>query len=77
MNTAQRELISIVVPAYNEETVLPQFHHAVAGVLSDQPYDFEIVYINDGSSDNTLTIIKQLAESDDRVTLIDLSRNFG
>ena len=77
MNTAQRELISIVVPAYNEETVLPQFHPAVASVLSGQPYDFEIVYINDGSSDKTLTIIKQLAESDNRVTLIDLSRNFG
>ncbi len=57
--------------------MLPRFHPALAGVLSDQPYDFEIVYINDGSSDNTLTIIKQLAESDNRITLIDLSRNFG
>lgn len=57
--------------------MLPQFHPAVASVLSGQPYDFEIVYINDGSSDKTLTIIKQLAESDNRVTLIDLSRNFG
>ena len=38
--------------------MLPQFHPAVAGVLSDQPYDFEIVYVNDGSADSTLTIIK-------------------
>ena len=77
MNTDHRQLISIVVPAFNEEAVLPQFHQTITHVLSEQPFDFEIVYINDGSSDNTLSIIKQLRESDKQVTLIDLSRNFG
>jgi len=77
LNTDQRQLISIVVPAFNEEAVLPQFHQTISPVLSEQPFDFEIVYINDGSSDNTLSIIKQLRESDKQVTLIDLSRNFG
>ena len=56
---------------------MPQFHETVAGVLSGLPYNFEIVYINDGSTDNTLDTIKQLRQSDERVSLIDLSRNFG
>ena len=60
LNTDQRQLISIVVPAYNEEAVLPQFHQTLNQVLSEVPFDFELVYINDGSTDNTLGIIKQL-----------------
>lgn len=77
MNTDQRQLISIVVPAFNEEAVLPDFHQAITRVLSEQPFDFEIVYVNDGSSDNTLSIIKELRQSNKQVTLINLSRNFG
>ena len=77
MNTDHRQLISIVVPAFNEESVLPRFHQTITRVLSGQPFDFEILYVNDGSSDNTLDIIKQIHESDNQVTLIDLSRNFG
>ncbi len=57
--------------------MLPRFHETLAAVLAAQPHKFEIVYINDGSSDKTLDIIKQLRESDKQVTLIDLSRNFG
>ena len=77
MNTNSRQLVSIVVPAFNEEAVLPQFHQTITGVLADQPYDFEIAYINDGSTDGTLDVIRQLRDSDEKVTLIDLSRNFG
>lgn len=77
MNTDQRQLISIVAPVFNEEIVLPEFHQAVSEVLSGLPFDFEIAYVNDGSSDNTLRIIKELGQSDNRITLIDLSRNFG
>ncbi len=77
MDTAQRQLVSIVVPTFNEEAVLPEFHETVTGAIADQPYDFEVVYVSDGSSDNTVAVIKQLAESDERITLIDLSRNFG
>lgn len=77
LNTDQRQLISIVVPAFNEEAVLSHFHQKISGVLSEQPFNFEIVYINDGSSDNTLSIIKELRQADKQVTLIDLSRNFG
>ena len=70
-------LISIVVPAYNEEEVLTEFHEAVDIALSRLPFDLEIVYINDGSTDATLEIINDLRNYDKRVTLIDLSRNFG
>ena len=70
-------LISIVVPAYNEEEVLTEFHEAVDIALSRLPFDLEIVYINDGSTDATLEIINDLRNDDKRVTLIDLSRNFG
>jgi glycosyltransferase involved in cell wall biosynthesis len=77
LNTDQQQLISVIVPAFNEESVLPSFHEAITQVFSDLPFNFEIAYINDGSTDNTLRIIKQLRESDNRITLIDLSRHFG
>ena len=76
MNTSQ-PLISIVVPAYNEEEVLPEFHETLVNVLSKLQVNLEIVYINDGSTDNTLEIISDLRSKDKRITLIDLSRNFG
>jgi glycosyltransferase involved in cell wall biosynthesis len=74
---SNQPLISIVVPTYNEEEVLTDFHEAVDKVLSKLPVDLEIVYINDGSNDATLDIINALRENDKRITLIDLSRNFG
>ncbi len=70
-------LISIVVPVYNEKEVLTEFHQTVDKALSDLPVDLEIIYVNDGSTDNTLDIINGLRASDKRITLIDLSRNFG
>lgn len=70
-------LISIVVPAYNEEDVLSEFHETVIEVLSKSDIDIEIVYVNDGSTDNTLDIINGIRREDPRVTLVDLSRNFG
>lgn len=74
---ADHPLISIVVPAYNEAEVLSEFHKTVDKVLSGLPLELEIVYINDGSTDNTLDIINDLRANDKRITLIDLSRNFG
>jgi len=62
---------------YNEEEVLTEFHETVAQALSGIPFDLEIVYVNDGSTDDTLAVINALRENDDRITLIDLSRNFG
>jgi glycosyltransferase involved in cell wall biosynthesis len=77
LNTDLQTLISIVVPAYNEDAVLVEFHTILSEALADLPVDLEIVYINDGSTDNTLGIINNLRSNDNRITLIDLSRNFG
>lgn len=67
--------MSIVVPAYNEEEVLPEFHRRLTTVLATLSASCEILYVNDGSSDNTLKVINEFA--DPRVAVIDLSRNFG
>ena len=71
-------LISIIVPCYNEQEALHYFYKEITKV-SDQmrDFDFEYLFIDDGSKDDTLTIIKQLADQDDRVKYVSFSRNFG
>ncbi len=72
------KLITILVPAYNEEEVVGQFYKQVSQVLENIPfYNFELLFINDGSKDNTLNIIKKYAEEDSRISYINLSRNYG
>lgn len=75
--TPLRPLLSVVVPAYNEQEVLRTFHERLAAVLDGLEVDAEVVYVNDGSRDGTLALMQELRQSDDRITLIDLSRNFG
>ena len=77
MTSQPASLISIVVPAYNEQEVLPGFHQRLSAVLDTLPFASEIIYINDGSQDNTLAIIDALYAEDNRVAIVDLSRNFG
>ncbi len=67
--------LSIVVPCFNEEEMVPIFLKEIQKVLAD--YDFEIIYINDGSSDNTLKKIKELANINPNIKYISFSRNFG
>ncbi len=76
---AVRQSLSVVVPVYNEEAVLPEFHRRLAAVLDALAADFaaEIVYVNDGSGDASLRWLVEVHESDARVTIVDLSRNFG
>ncbi|MGQ3380000.1 glycosyltransferase family 2 protein [Priestia endophytica] len=70
--------ISIIIPAYNEEDVLEQLYEKLTFVIEAIPnYDFELLFINDGSKDRTLEIIKEMRETDDRISYVDLSRNFG
>ena len=71
------ETISVVVPAYNEEQVLPEFHSRLAAVLDGLNLSSEIIYVNDGSRDGTLGVLHALRAEDARVAIIDLSRNFG
>ena len=70
-------IISIVVPVYNEEEILAEFHRRLINVFTSLPYALELIYVNDGSSDGTLAIIGKLIADDNRVALLDLSRNFG
>ena len=67
-----------MIPAYNEQEVLRHLYERL-GKLADEThdYDFEFLFVNDGSRDRTLEIIKQYAEKDDRIAYVNLSRNFG
>ncbi len=70
--------ISIMIPAYNEQEVLRPLYDRLANLAdSNKRYDFEFLFINDGSRDKTLEIIKQFAATDPRVAYVNLSRNFG
>lgn len=74
----QKDLISIVVPCFNEEEMVPLFYGEMAGIMAGtQSVDFELIFVNDGSSDKTLSELRQLAESDERVRYLSFSRNFG
>src|SRR4051812_1548967 len=69
--------LSVVVPCYNEEEVILACHEALIDALSDEVSAFEIVFVNDGSKDATLEILRGLHEVDKRVKVVDLARNFG
>ena len=72
------KLISILIPAYNEEAVLDKLYARLAKLADTQKgYNFEFLFVNDGSKDKTLEIIKDFAEKDARVSYVNLSRNFG
>jgi len=73
----ERVKYSVVVPAYNEEEVLPHTHKRLTAVMQGLDGEYEIIYVNDGSRDNTLAILKELAKDDPHVVAIDFSRNFG
>jgi glycosyltransferase involved in cell wall biosynthesis len=69
--------LSVVVPAYNEEEVLSEFHRRMADVATKIDGSLELVFVNDGSTDRTLEILQELRSSDTRISIVDLSRNFG
>ncbi|MBR5521269.1 MAG: glycosyltransferase family 2 protein [Oscillospiraceae bacterium] len=73
-----KKLISVIVPCYNEQEVLNMFYDEITRVAGEMSgYDFEFIFVNDGSRDNTLAICKELAAKDERVKYISFSRNFG
>lgn len=74
----ERRLVSILVPCYNEEAVLHEFYRRTVQVVDDMPqYRFQFMFVNDGSKDRTLDIMRELHEKDSRVSYVNLSRNFG
>ena len=70
-------MITLIVPCYNEETVLPVFYRETTTVMKAMNTAYEILFVNDGSTDKTLEVIKNFAETDASVRFISLSRNFG
>jgi polyisoprenyl-phosphate glycosyltransferase len=75
--TLERPLLSVIVPVYNEEEVLTEFHRRMSDVLDGIEGVSEIVYINDGSGDGTLSLLNEFHNRDPRVAIVELSRNFG
>ncbi|MCR4695289.1 MAG: glycosyltransferase family 2 protein [Pseudobutyrivibrio sp.] len=73
-----KKLLSIVVPAYNEEETIPLFYKAIQDIESQLPQvELELLFIDDGSKDNTLSILRDLSKNDSRVHYLSFSRNFG
>ena len=70
--------ISIIIPAYNEEESLPFLYERLEKLMSSiNNYEFEVLFVNDGSKDKTIQIIKELRQKDNRISYVDFSRNFG
>lgn len=70
--------ITIIIPAYNEEESLPFLYERLDKLMENMKnYDFEILFVNDGSKDKTISIIKELREKDKRISYVDFSRNLG
>ncbi|MBP1043637.1 glycosyltransferase family 2 protein [Vagococcus sp. BWB3-3] len=69
--------LSIIVPCFNEEESIPLFYEAMEDVKKNLPYQFEYIFINDGSKDNSLETIKNLRKQNEAIRYISFSRNFG
>jgi len=72
-----RQLLSVVVPCYNEAPVVEAFHDRLSAAVAELPLDVEVVYVDDGSRDGTGAVLAGLRRRDERVSIVDLSRNFG
>lgn len=73
-----KKKISVVVPCYNEEQAIPYFYEEIVKISKKMNYlDFEYIFVDDGSKDNTLDILKKYSKKDKRVRFVSFSRNFG
>ena len=73
-----KKLVTILIPAYNEEEALPMLYERLVKLMDSIPqYNFELLFVNDGSRDKTLEILKEMRKSDSRVCYVNLSRNYG
>ncbi|MEA3319906.1 MAG: glycosyltransferase family 2 protein [Bacillota bacterium] len=72
-----RELISIVVPMYFEEEVAQECYNRLKGVMDEHYYNYEFIFVNDGSTDRTMEILNSIAAMDSRAKIVNFARNFG
>lgn len=71
------KLISVVVPMYYEEKIVGECYRRLSEVMNNVKYNYELIFVNDGSKDRTLKMLKELAKEDNRIKIIDFARNFG
>ena len=76
-NRSNNPLVSIIIPVFNEENSVRIFVETTRKVLKEAHITFEMIFVNDGSRDRTLERLLEHAESDERIRIINLSRNFG
>ena len=69
--------LSVVVSVYNEEQALPMFYETIKLILEILPWDYELLFVNDGSRDDSLSILREYAARDEKVKVVSFSRNFG
>lgn len=77
MNDQSEQLVSVIVPIYNELENIQPMHEELTAALTDQSRPFEIIFVDDGSRDGTVAGLKRIANKDERVKLVLLRRNFG
>ena len=70
-------LLSVVVSVYNEEKALEEFYRETTHVLEQISWDYELLFVNDGSRDDSLSILREFAAHDEKVKVVSFSRNFG
>lgn len=73
----QAELLSIIIPFHNEQEVISECQQRISAAVKPLDMQVEMLYVNDGSKDETLAILIALMQQDERIKIIDLSRNFG
>jgi polyisoprenyl-phosphate glycosyltransferase len=71
------KMISIVLPVFNEEAILKELHQKLSEVISRRSEQFEIIFVNDGSVDKSLAVLLDIRKQDNRVCILDFTRNFG
>lgn len=73
----KERMLSVVVSVYNEEQALPLFYETTRPILQSLRWDYELIFVNDGSADHSLELLRQLAAQDEKVKVVGFSRNFG
>ena len=75
----EKKKVSLVIPMYYEEEVANECYEKVSNVLKglEDTYDYEIIFVNDGSKDKTLEILEEIAKKDEKAKIVSFSRNFG
>ncbi len=78
LNETEKEKVSVIVPCYNEMEAIPFFYAEFIKCISEiKNYEFEVLFVDDGSKDDTLNVIKELSLKDERIHFLALSKNFG